>query len=166
MPKKSTVGQWLTWQNSTVVNGANVGLTWVLTCCWRGIRVVWRLGLTWRYERTTRVTEGARRVTWPDDMLVLQAARPASYGGYFITSESSKVRPFEWWWSCSERRLVPKIPMKAASLLVMYSPFHSNGTPQFWWRQRSKTRNSWGSGRMPKKTKTARNIRAMALIPC
>ena len=75
----------------------------------------------------TRLTKGARRVTWPDDVLVLQAARPASYGGDFCASESSKVRPFEWWWRCSERRLVPKIPMKAASLLAMYSTFDSSG---------------------------------------
>ena len=79
----------------------------------------------------TRVTEGARRVTWLDDVLVLLVARPASYGGDFCASESSKVRPFEWWWRCSERRLVPKIPMKAASLLAMYSTFDSSAIPEF-----------------------------------
>uniref|UniRef100_A0A2N9F7P4 Uncharacterized protein n=1 Tax=Fagus sylvatica TaxID=28930 RepID=A0A2N9F7P4_FAGSY len=106
-------------------------------------------GLTWRYERTTRVTEGARHVTWPDDVW-LQAARPASYGGYFCSSKSSKVRPFKWWWRCSERRLVPKILMKAPSLLAMYSTFDSSGYTgiltaaadqyQRWLRQRKNAR--------------------------
>uniref|UniRef100_A0A2N9HSV4 Uncharacterized protein n=1 Tax=Fagus sylvatica TaxID=28930 RepID=A0A2N9HSV4_FAGSY len=92
-----------------------------LPFCWE------RLRLTWCYERTTRVTEDARCVMWRDAMPVLQAARLASYGGYFCASESSKVRPFEWWWRCSDRRLVPKIPMKAMSLLAMYSTFDNSG---------------------------------------
>jgi hypothetical protein len=62
-----------------------------------------------------------------DGVPVLQAARPALYGGDFCVSESSNVRPFEWWWRCSDRRLVPKIPMKAVSLLAMYSTFDGNG---------------------------------------
>uniref|UniRef100_A0A2N9HLR7 Uncharacterized protein n=1 Tax=Fagus sylvatica TaxID=28930 RepID=A0A2N9HLR7_FAGSY len=245
--QRSTVGQWLTWQNSTVVNGADVSVDLLLT--WRyerttrvtegARRVTWpndvlvlqaarpasyvgyfiasesnkqrvhrnsdggggaklemveavrlvikrscydleetekdpirkketwncenearvcyvheaeegRNRLTWRYERTTRVTEGARHVTWPDDVLVLQAARPASYGGYFCSSKSSKVRPFKWWWRCSERRLVPKILMKAPSLLAMYSTFDSSGYTgiltaaadqyQRWLRQRKNAR--------------------------
>ena len=81
----------------------------------------------WCYERTTRVTKDARRVMWRDAMPVLQAVHSASYGGDFCASESSKVRPFEWWWRCSEQRLVPKIPMKAPSLLAMYSTFDSSG---------------------------------------
>ena len=115
-------------------------LTWGRREWWHGVRAVWRLGLTWHYERTTCVTEGARRVTW----------RPASYGGDFCASESSKVRPFEWWWRCSERRLEPKIPMKAPSLLAMYSTFDSGGYNriltaaveqyQRWLRQRKNAR--------------------------
>ena len=125
-------------------------LTWGWREWWRGVRAVWRLGLTWRYERTTRVTKGDRRVTWRDGMLVLQVAHPTSYGGDFCASECSKVRPFEWWWRCSKWRLVPKIPMKAPSLLAMYSTFDSSGytgilavaTDQYqrWLRQRKNTR--------------------------
>uniref|UniRef100_A0A2N9GF40 Uncharacterized protein n=1 Tax=Fagus sylvatica TaxID=28930 RepID=A0A2N9GF40_FAGSY len=68
-----------------------------------------------------------RRVTWRDGVPVLQAARPTSYGGDFCVPESSNVRPFEWWWRCSDRRLVPMIPMKVVSVLAMYSTFDGSG---------------------------------------
>ena len=55
------------------------------------------------------------------------AKRPASDGNDFCAAESSGVRSFEWWWRCSGQRLVAKIPMKAVSLLVIYSTFDSSG---------------------------------------
>jgi hypothetical protein len=68
-----------------------------------------------------------RRVTWGDGVPVLQAARPATDGGDFCASKSRNVRSFEWWWRCSDRRLVPMILMKAVSLLAMYSTFDDSG---------------------------------------
>jgi hypothetical protein len=41
-------------------------------------------------------------------------------------AESSGVRSFDWWWRCFDWRLVAKIPMKAVSLLAMYSTFDSS----------------------------------------
>ena len=106
--KKSTVDQRLTWQKSIVVNV-----------------------LTWRYERATCVKEYARRVTAGRFFRRHLATRLAADEGDFCASESRNVKSFEWWWRCSDRRLVPKIPMKAVSLLAMYSTFDSSGTPEF-----------------------------------
>uniref|UniRef100_A0A2N9EG44 Uncharacterized protein n=1 Tax=Fagus sylvatica TaxID=28930 RepID=A0A2N9EG44_FAGSY len=64
---------------------------------------------------------------WRDGVPVLQEARSAADGGDFCVSESRNVRSFEWWWTCSDRRLVLKIPMKAMNLLAMYSTFDGNG---------------------------------------
>ena len=91
-----------------------------------------------------------RRMKWRDKVPDLQAARPASDGGDFCVAESNDVRSFEWWWRCSDRRLVAKIPMKAMSLLVMYSTFDDSGhigiltaevkQYQRWLRQRKNAR--------------------------
>ena len=60
------------------------------------------------------------------------------------------MRSFQWWWRCSDRRLGAKIPMKAVSLLAMYSTFDGSGHTgilttaaeqyQRWLRQRKNTR--------------------------
>ncbi len=64
-----------------------------------------------------------RRVTWYDNVQELWGAHPASDDHDFCATESSGVRSFKWWWRCSDRRLVAKIPMKIVSLLAMYSTF-------------------------------------------
>ena len=54
------------------------------------------------------------------------AAHSRSDDRDFCATKSRGVRAFEWWWSCSNRRLVAKIQMKAVSLLAMYSTFDDN----------------------------------------
>ena len=66
-------------------------------------------------------------MTWGDDVPNLQVARLALVVGDFCPAESSSVRSFEWWWRCSDQRFVAKIPMKAMSLLEMYSTFDGSG---------------------------------------
>uniref|UniRef100_A0A2N9H6E6 Uncharacterized protein n=1 Tax=Fagus sylvatica TaxID=28930 RepID=A0A2N9H6E6_FAGSY len=62
-----------------------------------------------------------------DCVPVLQTTRPVADGGDFCTSESRGMRSFEWWWRCFDQRSVEKIPMKAVSLLAMYSTFDGSG---------------------------------------
>ena len=64
---------------------------------------------------------------WRDGVPILQEARSAADGGDFCVSESRNVRSFEWWWRCSDGKLVSKILMKIVSLLAMYSTFDDSG---------------------------------------
>ena len=110
-----------------------------------------------------------RRMKWRDKVPDLQAARPASDGGDFYAAESSGVRSFEWWWRCSDRRLVAKILMKVVSLLAMYLTFDSSGHTGIW-TSAAKLNRRWlrqrKSARKDEDCMKHLEIKEMAIIPC